>query len=876
MTTATNKLADGRVGETRSGRRNEAAWLLGAMFVVVTLLIFRSGGLQPVVLSDEYTYSMSSRLLPLSAATIPGYLYLAIYRVTNVCGAGYYDCARVLNSLFFIAAAPLVYAVARNVCSRAAASVIALATFTGPISSYTAYFMPEALYFLAFWVFAWQVLRTRDATSTREWAAAGVLLGLAALVKPHAMLCLPSVLAYVICVCRQCEDRWSWRPLACAVALSACAIATKLALGFAFAGDPGLTLFGALYTSIARNSTSGLQHVADLAMLAAGNAWAQIMALAVLFAVPIACAAFTLLAAARSRRALDAPGRIALFAFLLLANLMTVTALFSASTDDAARLHMRYYSFVFPLLLAVVAPPAADEATQWGHGLRVVMTAMLALPVLIAAFTHMQGLKVNLVDCPEITGLLVDDAVFHAACALVIGTLALWAWVPRWGAKAYLFVCLPAFAAIGTFQINAAMRNRLAPDVYDRAGQFTRQYLPNVDIAKVVVVGTDKGEAYRTLFHLDSPSASLQDLGQGRRSRAFAASRRQGMGAGNRRSPARWPRDLSSTGTVSAADVEQPCRRSISNALPGVADVAGLSSAEPWGRWSSADTITLTFVAPLPARFVLHVRGRAYGPNIGADIVARIGGQTAAFELPADIVDREIVLENPQRARTLSISVPHPVAPGDIGMGEDVRRLGVGLVELRISPGDGAMRIYFHHIIKTAGSSFRSYLVDRLGERNVSPPLRNARYREAMRDYAHFAAIAGHVVVDPGDELHKDRLSVVFLRDPIERVLSQFSFTHTTHQYGRNPRSPAVDDVDGWLNMLSEQRRVRSTPSSIASGASGGAIRANLRRCNRRSRRRSARSSNSTSSDSGAFRRVHGHVRAAAGGSPLTRPRVPT
>jgi phosphoglycerol transferase len=367
---------------------------------------------------------------------------------------------------------------------------------------------------------------------------------------------------------------------------------------------------------------------------------------------------------------------------------MTVTALFSASTDNAARLHMRYYSFVFPLLLAVVAPPAADEATLWGHRLRVVMTAMLALPVLIAAFTHMQGLKGNLVDCPEITGLLVDDAAFHAACALVIGTLALWAWVPRLGAKAYLFVCLPAFAAIGTFQINAAMRNRLAPDVYDRAGQFTRQYLPNVDIAKVVVVGTDKGEAYRTLFHLDSPSASLQILAKGVAVELsqLPAGKEWALVIGDHplvgHATFVLDRDgyrLAHGAAMQAIDFRQ-------TALPGVADVAGLSSAEPWGRWSSADTITLTFVAPLPARFVLHVRGRAYGPNIGADIVARIGGQTAAFELPADIVDREIVLENPQRARTLSISVPHPVAPRDIGMGEDVRRLGVGLVELRISP----------------------------------------------------------------------------------------------------------------------------------------------------------------------------------------------
>lgn len=117
------------------------------------------------------------------------------------------------------------------------------------------------------------------------------------------------------------------------------------------------------------------------------------------------------------------------------------------------------------------------------------------------------------------------------------------------------------------------------------------------------------------------------------------------------------------------------------------------------------------------------------------------------------------------------------------------------------------MRIYFHHIIKTAGSSVRGFLVERLGERNVSPPLRNARFREALRDYARYAAIAGHIVVDPGDVLPDDRVSVVFLRDPVERTLSQFSFMHTAHPFGRTPRSPAVNDVDGWLDVLAERER---------------------------------------------------------------------
>jgi len=46
------------------------------------------------------------------------------------------------------------------------------------------------------------------------------------------------------------------------------------------------------------------------------------------------------------------------------------------------------------------------------------------------------------------------------------------------------------------------------------------------------------------------------------------------------------------------------------------------------------------------------------------------------------------------------------------------------------------MNVYFHHIGKTAGTSFRKYLIRNLGEENVSPMLGGIKYRDAMRDYA--------------------------------------------------------------------------------------------------------------------------------------------
>ena len=346
-------------------------------------------------------------------------------------------------------------------------------------------------------------------------------------------------------------------------------------------------------------------------------------------------------------------------------------------------------AIVRPLLLVVVASPAAFASRAWGGRARGILASLLALAILAAAITRFRGFRPNLVDCPELAGLLVDSLTFEAVCASGIVALALWAWAPRAGARAYLFACVPLIAAAGTFHINAALRNRLAPDVYDRAGTFAKQYLRETERPKVLVVGSNAGEAYRALFHLDSPPAAIRVIAEGTSFdlAQMPAGKEWALVVGDHALVGQPLFALDRDGyrlVHAAATLAIDFRQA---AWPGIiAAVSGLSQAEPWGRWSSADIVTLTIVAPLPPRFTLHLRGRALGPNVGAGIVARVGDSAATFALAAAIEDRELVLDNPERANTLSISVPHPVVPKDVGIGEDSRRLGVGLVELRVVP----------------------------------------------------------------------------------------------------------------------------------------------------------------------------------------------
>jgi hypothetical protein len=58
--------------------------------------------------------------------------------------------------------------------------------------------------------------------------------------------------------------------------------------------------------------------------------------------------------------------------------------------------------------------------------------------------------------------------------------------------------------------------------------------------------------------------------------------------------------------------------------------------------------------------------------------------------LGASPEERVLEFSNPKRLRTIEIDIPAPTSPKAIGINDDVRTLGIGLVELRIAPVDDA------------------------------------------------------------------------------------------------------------------------------------------------------------------------------------------
>lgn len=115
--------------------------------------------------------------------------------------------------------------------------------------------------------------------------------------------------------------------------------------------------------------------------------------------------------------------------------------------------------------------------------------------------------------------------------------------------------------------------------------------------------------------------------------------------------------------------------------------LTGLSHHEDWGRWSDGDVVTLQFTKPLPTHFTLELVARAFGPNVGTPVVVKAGAVEQRFTSPDDgnqAHSLEFKLDAP--TDRLEFHIPKPTSPAELNGSPDPRRLGIGLVNLRITP----------------------------------------------------------------------------------------------------------------------------------------------------------------------------------------------
>lgn len=115
-----------------------------------------------------------------------------------------------------------------------------------------------------------------------------------------------------------------------------------------------------------------------------------------------------------------------------------------------------------------------------------------------------------------------------------------------------------------------------------------------------------------------------------------------------------------------------------------VAEVAGISGAENWGRWTDASlapNARLRFSQPLPQKFTLELKVRDFfGVNAGKDVTVTAGDKKQTFVL-TDGADQGVQLTfDGVTGDSIEISVPNSSEP----TATDARKMGIGLIALSI------------------------------------------------------------------------------------------------------------------------------------------------------------------------------------------------
>lgn len=668
--------------------RLPAVMLIG-LLALLGYLIWRSYGWNPAVFADEWSYSKFSHLAPMAESIVPSYLYLWVMSATTACGTGFLECARVVNVLAFVAAAPFLYLIARQFTTNKVAVWVALLSTMLPMGSYTAFFMPEASYYFAFCVLSWYVLAPSLRDDRVHAAIAGVLLGLLSLIKVHAVFLLPALCLYLLFL--QALDATrprSYLRSATIVLLAVGAmLATKFGISYLLVGKAGLSLFGPFYGSTASAKPDRLLLLAMLWK----NGRGHLMAVILLYAVPLAILLQSLLAALARRSLQDRTLKLQVYTFLMLGSTAGLAVLYTASiatmgADEALRLHLRYYDFVFPLLL-IGAAGACDPAGATRQRVLPWILAAVGAAILLFAAVGLPQYRVLLVDAPDIFSIVNDPLTLYIVAGFGIALLVLWAIQPRRGAVLFLFAFLPATVVLAEVRLRPGMHYLADESYFDTAAKFVRDNLPLEDRKQLTVMGSNVAQLMRTLFVINTPGADYIEVPY----RAPIAKEQLPV---NRK----WvlivdvhplPDDVPVNTRAEqfvllemGRDYTRGAYTAVMNTvMPSglITKIEGLSGREEQGRWSDAKQVVFHTAQPLPKDLTLTIRAAAYGPNVGKPFIVHVGDAVATMTPGAVASDHVLVFKTDGQARTVTIDVPQPTSPLSLDGSHDSRTLGVML-----------------------------------------------------------------------------------------------------------------------------------------------------------------------------------------------------
>jgi phosphoglycerol transferase len=678
-------------------------WL--STFLIFIFLMLRSGGIYPVVFADEWAYSSYSRLHKMQDVGVPSYLYFILYKITNTCGDGFLECARVLNGTFISLSIPIIYRIARRFCSTWPALLVAVLSVIGPSNSYAIYFMPEAMYFFGFWLLTLIALK-RNVNSLQIFAIQlGVALGFLSLIKIHALFLLPTLILYILLKAWRVDKNNFYKigilsTLSIIISFSV----TKLAIGFMFAGRDGLNVLGSLYKSQAQ-AVDSKNNFFELLTNIILNLSGHVMALVVMFGLPLAVILNGTLRNSTSKintnininininKTIDKnlTYDLIVYTVLIFIPLLLITSYFTALVagngpyENISRLHMRYYNFAFPLFYLIAITQLKIDSNLVNRSLTttllVLLIACLSFWLLVPNFIP------SMVDSPELRGFTHNIDFYKIFALMGMATTLAWVYDASKSAKFFVFILLPIVILFGSWKVTTEVRVRQLVDVYDEAGLYAKRNL-RLSTSNLMVIAPNTAGLLRTLFHIDSLKTQSMELKTG--STIDITTLPSGVSwlllIGDYDVPDAENRRFS-LGKFSILPIIKNHNIDFKQSTwPGVVErTKGLSHSESWGTWSIGPEVYIELSTPLPKNFRLTLDANAFSSNASEEFKIKIGNENHSFKLKTETQSISFEFALATDERIIRIYIPKPKSPKSIGIGDDVREIGIGLRNMQIN-----------------------------------------------------------------------------------------------------------------------------------------------------------------------------------------------
>jgi phosphoglycerol transferase len=681
-------------------RPSEQKWLSRPLLIATVIigiitawLVLRSFGYQPVVMSDEQRFSTYSRLLPLSDASVPSYLFYFIYGITNQCGQAFLDCGRLLNVFFLCLSSVPIYAISRCWLTKKVSAYIVVLSLMAPAGYYTIYYMPEMLYYCAFWMTAWTILREGRQPSTLAGACiSGIAIGLLSLIKPHAFFLLPAYFIFKSFLYISYRSKISFlRALTHLAGALFTMVAVRFGLGYIFAGPAGADLIGSMYGTALNKSTQDVPFHTTLAILHVLKG--HLLGILILFAMPIAASSMAI-SNSGITNSYDVRKVMLLVACILLTMLL-VTAAYTVQVngitryESIERMHMRYYFFLFPFFTIFAAIYAGNDGLRPKNWQKILVVCLIGV-TLYAGFVGLKGYAPSPIDSPDLWAISTTRISLILFASLQTFSLIIFLIRPASSSKFFIYIFLPLALVVTAIQFPGFLNHYRAPSPADQAGMMFDLTIGSE--VPVAVIGDDDSDATRTIFHLNNKDIEKYLIPTNALiSYTFLPKRIQwiiNLGENPFSPDINGQMFFSAPGYsiwhVSTGNWDIDFSAPV---WPGVKEIQGVSHAESFGRWSDQKQVVINFTVAIPSDVKLKLIAGAFAKNVDQPFDIKIGNQHQIFKIKQDVSVFTTDFKNIEPGtHEIIITVPDAISPKDLGMSGDPRKLGASLVHLSLEP----------------------------------------------------------------------------------------------------------------------------------------------------------------------------------------------